>query len=476
MTAERIAFWLGPALFALTLLLPAPEGMGDPAWNAAGLVAWMASWWMTQAVPLPVTGLLPFIIAPFFGGGTAREVASDYYSPIIFLLLGGAFIALAIERTGLHKRLAAWILDRIGGRGGEFGLLLGFMIAAAILSNIISNTSTALIMMPMALAVLAGGIVDDEDTPHTEGLFGALPMGLAFAASIGGLGTIIGSPTNAIGADLLREISGVEITFARWALLGVPIVVIGIPIAAAIIAKVQRISAHPFDIPAARAAIDPPGDWSSAERRLVPVIAIAFLAWMLRGFAAPHLPEGAITDGTIAIAASLALFVLPDGSGRRLLEWKEADRAPWGVLLMFGGGLALAGTMMRTGLADWLGNALLPLAGVPLFLIALALVAMVVLITEFASNVATASGIMPVVAALAVAIGGDADTVLLLAMPVALAASWGFVLPAGTGPNAIAWSTGRIALPRLIKAGLTLDLIGIFVIVGVVFAIAPVLG
>ncbi|MBH5321920.1 SLC13 family permease [Aurantiacibacter sediminis] len=477
MTAERIGFWLGPALFALTLLVPAPESMGVPAWNAAGLIAWMATWWMTQAVSLPVTGLLPFIIAPFFGGGTAREVAGDYYSPIIFLLLGGAFIALAIERTGMHKRLAAWILDRIGGRGGEFGLLLGFMIAAAILSNIISNTSTALIMMPMALAVLAGGAVARRDGEiEQSGLFGALPMGLAFAASIGGLGTIIGSPTNAIGADLLREISGVEITFARWALFGVPIVVIGIPIAAVIIARVQRISAHPFDIPSARAAIDPPGDWSSAERRLVPVIVITFLAWMLRGFAAPYLPEGAVTDGTIAIAASLALFVLPDGSGRRLLEWREADRAPWGVLLMFGGGLALAGAMMRTGLADWLGNALLPLAGVPLFLIALALVAMVVLITEFASNVATASGIMPVVAALAVAIGGDAETILLLAMPVALAASWGFVLPAGTGPNAIAWSTGRIALPRLVKAGLTLDLIGIFVIVAVVFAIAPMLG
>ncbi|MDE1467724.1 SLC13 family permease [Aurantiacibacter sp. D1-12] len=484
MAATRIGFWLGPALFALTILLPAPAGMEAPAWNAAGLVAWMATWWMTQAVPLPVTGLLPFIIAPFFGGGSAREVAGDYYSPIIFLLLGGAFLALAIERTGLHKRLAAWILDRIGGRGGEFGLLLGFMVAAATLSNIISNTSTALIMMPMALAVLAGGSTLEGKQPASsseaagqqEGLFGALPMGLAFAASIGGLGTIIGSPTNAIGADLLREISGVEITFAVWAMFGMPIVVIGIPIAAFIIAKVQRISSHPFDIPAARAAIDPPGEWSSAERRLVPVIVVTFLAWMLRGFAAPYLPEGAMTDGTIAIAASLALFILPDGTGRRMLEWHEADRAPWGVLLMFGGGLALAGAMMRTGLADWLGNALLPLAGVPLFLIAIALVAMVVLITEFASNVATASGIMPVVAALAVAIGGDAETVLLLAMPVALAASWGFVLPAGTGPNAIAWSTGRIALPRLIKAGLTLDVVGVFVIVAVVFAIAPLLG
>ena len=475
MTATRIGFWLGPALFALTLVVPAPTGMTGAAWNTAGLVAWMATWWMTQAIPLTATGLLPFVVLPFISAGTAREVAGDYYSPIIFLLLGGAFLALAIERTGLHKRLACWILDRIGGRGGAFGLLFGFMMAAAILSNIISNTSTALIMMPMALAVLAGGSMDREDgTLDQSGLSGALPMGLAFAASIGGLGTIIGSPTNAIGVELLRDISGIEITFAMWAMYGVPIVLLGIPLAAVIIAKVQRIDDHPFDVAAARKAIAPQGPWQVAERRLVPIIAFAFLAWMLRGFVAPYFPEGSLTDGTVAILASLLLFTLPDGTGRRMLEWREANRAPWDVLMMFGGGLALAGAMTRTGLADWLGNALLPLAGVPVIVIAIALVAMVILITEFASNVATASGIMPVVAALAVAISGvdGSETVLLLALPVALAASWGFVLPAGTGPNAIAWATGRIALPRLIKAGLTLDIAGIFLIVGVVFTVA----
>jgi len=482
-SAKGIGFWLGPALFALTVVLPAPAGMAGEAWRVAGLVGWMATWWMTQAVPLTVTGLLPFVVLPFSGGGTAGEVAGDYYSPIIFLLLGGAFLALAIERTGLHKRLATFILDRIGGRGGTFGLLLGFMIAAAILSNIISNTSTTLIMMPMALAVLAGGTVaqgpatggtatgqQDNDCVPQDGIYGALPMGLAFAASVGGLGTIIGSPTNAIGVALLRDVSGVEISFAMWAAFGVPVVLLGIPIAAWIIAKVQQVASHPFDLAAAREAIDPHGAWTVAERRLIPVIALTFLAWMLRGFVVDWFPPGSLTDGTIAIAASLALFVLPDGTGRRLLEWHEANRAPWDVLMMFGGGLALAGGMMRTGLTDWLGEALLPLSTVPPIVVALALVAMVVLITEFASNVATASGIMPVVAALAVALGGDP---LLLAMPVALAASWGFILPAGTGPNAIAWSTGRIALPRLVKAGFALDVAGIFLIVGVVFALAP---
>lgn len=469
MTARRIGFWLGLAGFAATLILPAPGGMEQAAWHTAGLVVWMAAWWMTEAIPLTATALLPFLVLPFVSGGTALEVAGNYYSPILFLLLGGAFLALAIERTGLHKRLALFILSAIGDRGGTMGILFAFMIAAAILSNIISNTSTTLIMMPMALAVLAGG--GAEDDAHL-GLAGALPMGIAFAASIGGLGTIIGSPTNAIAVDLLARTIGLEISFALWAAFGVPIVLLGIPLAAYIIGKVQRVSAHAFDSRAARKAIDPHGPWSTAEKRLVPIIIVTFLLWMTRPLLAPYFPEDSLRDGTIAIFAGLALFILPDGTGRRLLLWQEADRAPWGVIMMFGGGLALAGAMTRTGLADWLGQALLPLANVPLLVVAIALVAMVVLVTEFASNVATASGIMPVVASLAAALGGDP---LLLAMPAAMAASWGFMLPAGTGPNAIAWATGKIALPRMVGAGIVLDVAGIFLIVGVVWAVATLL-
>ena len=468
--AALIGFWLGIAGFAATLILPAPPGMDQSAWHVAGLVVWMAAWWMTEAVPLTATALLPFVVLPFADGGTAREVAGDYYSPILFLLLGGAFIALAIERTGMHKRLALFILNLLGNRGGAAGILLAFMVSAAILSNIISNTSTALIMMPMALAVLAGGGADQGGSKL--GLFGALPMGIAFAASIGGLGTIIGSPTNAIAVALLKEMIGLDISFVLWAAFGIPIVILGIPLAAYIIGKVQKVAEHPFDAAAAREAIDPHGPWSAAERRLIPVIAVTFLLWMTRPLLVPYLPEGSLTDGTIAILAGFALFILPDGTGRRLLIWKEADRAPWGVIMMFGGGLALAGAMGRTGLADWLGQALLPLSSVPLIVVALALVAMVILVTEFASNVATASGIIPVVASLAAALGGDP---LLLAIPAALAASWGFMLPAGTGPNAIAWATGRIELPRMVGAGFILDLTGIFLIVGVCWTIAGLL-
>ncbi|MEP2735800.1 MAG: DASS family sodium-coupled anion symporter [Erythrobacter sp.] len=474
MTASSIGRLVGPAAFAITVFAPAPAGMPAEAWLVAGLVVWMASWWMTEAVPLTATALLPFVVLPFSGVSSAKEVASTYYSPILFLLLGGAFVALAIERTGLHKRLSLAILSFVGSGGGQTRLLLAFMISAAVLSMLISNTSTSLIMMPMALAVLAGGTAASSggEVLSKDGLSGALPMGIAFAASIGGLGTLVGSPTNAIAVGLLDSMIGMEISFIEWSLYGLPIVIIGVPLAAFIISKVQRVADHPFDVPAARDAIATATKWSSAERRLVPIVTLTFLAWMTVPWAKEFLPAGSWTNGTIAILASFALFLIPDGTGRPMLTWKEADRAPWGVIMMFGGGLALAAGMQASGLADWLGQALLPLESLPLIVVAIALVAMVVLITEFASNVATASGIIPVVAALIVALGADP---MLLAMPAALAASWGFMLPAGTGPNAIAWATGRIKIERMVGAGLILDVIGVFVIVGMVWAIAAII-
>jgi solute carrier family 13 (sodium-dependent dicarboxylate transporter), member 2/3/5 len=468
---RTIGLVLGPLIFALTALVPPPAGMAPGAWLVAGLVVWMAAWWMTEAVPLSATALLPFVILPLSGISTANETASDYYSPILFLLLGGAFIALAIERTGLHRRLSVAILRLVGTHGGPGGLLLAFMVAAALLSMIISNTSTALIMMPMALAVLEGGgkAHTDDAAPVQDGIFGALPMGIAFAASIGGLGTIVGSPTNAIAVGLLDSIAGVRISFAEWSLFGVPVVLIGVPLAAWIIARVQQVGRHPFDIAAARAAIASNARWSAPELRLVPLVMLAFAGWVTQPLVAPLLPPGSWTDGTIAVFAGLALFLIPDGTGRTLLVWNEAERAPWSVIFMFGGGLALAGGMQASGLTAWLGEALLPLEHWPLILVALAVTALVIIVTEFASNVATATGIVPVVAALVVALGVDP---VLLAVPAALAASWGFMLPAGTGPNAIAWATGRIRIERMVTAGALLDVAGVLLIVGVVWGIA----
>ncbi len=466
MHAERIGLFAGLGVFIAMLLMPAPESMSPEAWKVAALTILMATWWMAQAVPLTATALLPFLALPVFDVMTAKEAASQYYSPILFLILGGAFLALAIERVGLHKRLALAIIGMAGK--SAWGILLAFMIATAILSMLISNTSSTLIMIPIALAVLvAGGVKDGE----TDGFAGALIMGVAFAASIGGLGTLVGSPTNAIAAGLINKTLSMEIDFLEWMKFGMPIVIIGIPVLAGILIAVQKVGRNSFDGVKAQAAIGSPGPWAIEEKRLVPVVAIVVLGWLFLPQIKMLFPAGALHDGSIAIVGGLLLFILPDGTGRRLLNWDEADRAPWGVIMMFGGGLALAAGIIDSGLADWLGGALSPLKAVPVIVIAIALVALVILVTEFASNVATASGIMPVVASLILATGVDP---VLLAVPAAMAASWGFMLPSGTGPNAIAWSTGHIHLPKMLKSGFLLDLAGIPIIIGCVWAVAAI--
>ncbi|MES2303745.1 MAG: DASS family sodium-coupled anion symporter, partial [Pseudomonadota bacterium] len=419
------------------------------------------------ALPLSATAFLPFLVLPLTGVADANKTASAYYSPIMFLFIGGAFLALAIERTGLHRRLALFIMSFAGARPGQ--LLFGVMAATAVLSSFISNTSTALIMMPMALAMLsAGGVREGE----TSGMAGALPMGIAFAASIGGLATMIGTPTNAIAAGLIEKALGTEITFLKWAMYGVPIVLVAVPLAAWIIARVQKLDADNFDPISAREAIGHSVHWTLPEKRLLPLVILAFLAWVAQPLLEGLFPKGGLTDGSIAAIAGLILFVLPDGTGRSMLTWPEANRAPWDVVLMFGGGLAMAMGMTESGFTKWMGEMLLPLAQVPLPVVALVLVAFVILVTEFASNIAAASGIMPVVAALVAALGADP---ILLALPAAFAATWGFMLPAGTGPNALAWATGHCAMRAMIKAGFALDVVGVFLLVGVVWLVSALL-
>ena len=463
MTA-RIGLWGGLLAFVVMLLLPAPAGMPVAAWRTCALVVLMASWWMSQALPLTATALLPFLAFPLFGIMGASDAAAAYYSPILFLVLGGAMIALAIERVGLHRRLALAIIRR--GGSSPAAMLFAFLTATALISMIVSNTATTLIMIPIAVALIKAADIPEG---HTEGFAGALAMGIAFAASIGGLGTLVGSPTNAIAAGIIEKTVGLRITFLDWAMFGVPLVLVSIPLCWSILMRVQRVQPTDFVAEKALASIGEAGPWSTAEKRLVPLIALVVAAWVAVPFVTSLLPRDSLTDGTIAVAAALLLFVIPDGSGRALLNWDEANRAPWGVIMMFGGGLALAAGMGASGLGDWLGVALQPLKAVHPLIVALVLVALVVLITEFASNVAAASAVIPVVAGVIAATGADP---ILLALPAAWAASWGFMLPSGTGPNAIAWATGHIALPRMLKAGLLLDLAGIPLMVGIVWTIA----
>lgn len=465
--AARWGLWGGLIAFVAMLLLPSPQGMPLPAWHTSAVVVLMATWWMTQALPLTATALVPFLAFPLFGIMSANEAAAAYYSPILFLVLGGAIIALAIERTGLHRRLALAIVTR-GGRTPA-AMLLAFMTATAILSFIVSNTATTLIMIPIAVAVLAAAGVKPGET---GGFAGALVMGIAFAASIGGLGTLVGSPTNAIAAGIIERSTGLRIDFLTWAIYGLPLVAVAIPLCWLILLKVQKVAHGDFDAAAAQAGIGEASAWSTAEKRLVPLIAAVVLGWVSLPLLATLVRGDSLTDGTIAVAGALLLFVIPDGTGRPILNWEEANRAPWGVIMMFGGGLALAAGIGASGLAEWLGVALEPLRAIHPLVVALVLVGIVILVTEFASNVATASGVIPVVAGMIAATGIDP---ILLALPAAMAASWGFMLPSGTGPNAIAWATGHIALPRMIRAGLLLDIAGVPLMVGMVWIVAALL-
>ncbi len=466
MTVARMGLWGGLAAFLLMLLLPPPEGMSTGAWHTAALVVLMASWWMTQALPLTATAFLPFLAFPLMGVMDAGDTAAAYYSPIMFLFLGGSMIALAIERTGLHRRFAFAIVSR--GGSSPASLLFAFMLATALLSMIASNTATTLIMIPMALGVLRAC---DCPEGKADGFPGALVMGIAFAATIGGLGTLVGSPTNAIAAGIIERTIGLRIDFLTWASYGLPLVALTLPLCWFILLRVQRVGHDGFDTSGARSGIGAIGEWTQPERRLVPILALTFCGWIFFPLVAPDLTD-AVTDGSIALAATLLLFVVPDGSGRPILTWAEANRAPWDVILMFGGGLALAAGVSSSGLAEWIGATLRPFSDVPPILVAVMIVLIVTIVTEFASNVGAASGMIPVVAGLVVALGTDP---ILLALPAAFAASWGFMLPSGTGPNAIAWGTGHVALPRMLKAGLLLDLAGIPLLVGTVWLIAAIM-
>lgn len=465
--AKRIGFWAGLALFTLLLVLPAPGGLTPAGWRVTAVLVLMATWWMTEALPLAATALVPFLVFPLLGTGTAAEVAADYYSPVIFLVLGGSLIALSIERVGLHRRIALAIVSR-GGTSPR-ALLFAYMAATALVSMFVANTATAVIMLPIALALIHAVMTEDEAMGAQRPFAAALVLGVAYAASLGGLGTIVGSPTNAISAGLIEKTTGLTVDFVTWATFGVPLVALSVPLAWVILARALRVPTEPMDRERVLAGIGSPGPWSAGEKRLVPILAATVLAWVFLPFVREPLGLPVIDDGMIAVAAGLLLLVTGDGRGDRLLTWAETKRAPWDVLLLYGGGLALAEGITGTGVSTWMGEQLRAVGSLPVWAVALLLTGLVVLVTEFASNVATATGFMPVIAGLTLVLGIDPA---LLALPAACAASWGFMMPAGTGANALAFATGYPTVGHFIRAGFWLDLLGVPLIVGVCFAAA----
>ncbi len=452
----------GIAAFVAVLLLFTPEGLEYPARFVAATGLLMAIWWATEAIPLPATALLPIIAFPLAGVASIEESASPYANPIIFLFLGGFIVALAVERSQLHRRIALLIF-RAMGKSGK-GLVAGFMLAAALLSMWISNTSTTLMLFPIAvsLALVVGETSPGLSEKGKHDFQIALLLGLAYGASIGGVATLVGTPTNAFMAGFLQSEYQLEIPFAQWMMIGIPVSIILLPLGWVLLTRFLypvsfTSSAETRDALARR--YDELGAMSVAEKRTAILFLLLILGWTLRKPIAAATGIEGLSDAGVAMTAALVAFVIPSGSDRHaLVTWSDTTRLPWGVLILFGGGLSLAAALSATGMTLWLGQQLAPLGAINHVLLVVALTTLVIFLTELTSNVATTATLLPVVAALAFELGLDP---LILVVPVTIAASCAFMLPVATPPNAIVFSSGEVQIKEMMRAGLWLNIAAI---------------
>ena len=479
-TYQNIGLGLGPLLFALILFLPVPAGLTPEAWKTVAIAAILATWWATEAIPVPATSLLPLVLLPVLGVSTSSAASLPYASPVIFLLLGGFLAAMAMQKWSLHRRIALNILARVGDH--PYALIGGFMAASALLSMWISNTATTLMLVPIALTV-ATTILGEKAAGHRFTI--ALLIGCAWAASIGGLGTYIGTPPNLFVKGFIEQSTGREILFHQWMAFGIPVVLVMVPLAWTILTRVcfpfeTRLVKGGSDV--VQGELETLGKMTTPEKRVAMVMTAMALLWSFRQVLVEWealtslLPFVArLTDMHIAVAAGLAMFLVPAGHERRggaLLDWESAVTLPWGVILLFGGGLSLAAAIKATGLAVYLGEGMSGLAAVPLFVMVLAIVAMITFLTELTSNTATTAAMVPVLGALATTANLDP---IFLAAPAAMAASCAFMLPVATGPNAVIFSTGNVQVPQMVRAGLWLNVLGTFVVAGICYSVLPLI-
>jgi solute carrier family 13 (sodium-dependent dicarboxylate transporter), member 2/3/5 len=457
--------WIGPVLATVIWILPTPTGLTDEAHALAALTALMATWWMTEAIPVAVTALIPLALFPFFGVGTAKEVAPSYGHDLIWLFFGGFQLAFAIERWGLHRRMAMFMVRLFGTRGDR--LILGFMLAAGLLSMWLLNTSTTLMMLPVAMAVAAAL------EPEGKGPFGhALMLGLAYAASVGGMGTYLGTAPNGVFRGVAEGMN-IDVSFGQWMLFAAPLSVLLIGCIWLYLTRIAYPVGRaklPEDHPAHKTLTADLGAWSRGEKLIGVIFTLAVLAWVSRRWVLAQLglPPKSVSDATIAIIITLVLYLLrvgtDSGERRTLLSWNETGKTPWHILILFGGGFALAGGFQRTGLSTWMGGQLADLTGGwPLPLLILTVVLFMTFLTEVTSNTATATVLLPIIGGLAVA---AEIPPLLLMLPATMAASCAFMLPVATPPNAIVYGSGLIGLPEMARVGLWINIGTAFIITG----------
>ena len=464
----------GPLLAWLVIVLFNPADLGPEGQMTAAIAVLMAVWWATEAVPVAVKAFLPLILFPVFGVAPVGETAPHYANPTIYLFLGGFVIALAIESSGLHRRVALLVFKIFGVNGRS--LVGGFMVAAALISMWISNTSTALMLLPivMSLILVVRETMDSLSAKAQQDFETAMLLGLAYGATLGGMTTLVGTPPNAFMAGFMQSNYGVEIDFARWMLVGIPLAVIMLPACWLVLTRLLfkvDFKASPAARRHVRDLTSDLGRMTQAEIRTGILFVLLVAGWLLRKPIVDLTGAAELTDASVAMMAAVAAFMVPAGSRPgALINWEDTRRLPWGVLILFGGGLALAGAMSGSGLTSWIGQQLAPLGTFHVALLVIAATALVIFLTELTSNLATTATFLPVMAALAVETGNDP---LLFVVPVTLAASCAFMLPVATPPNAVVFSSGYLSIPRMVRAGFILNVIGIAVLSLIALFVAP---
>jgi sodium-dependent dicarboxylate transporter 2/3/5 len=474
-THQSVGLWLGPIIAVSMLMAGSPEALSGPAWRTAAMGVLMAVWWATEAVPIAVTAMLPLVFFPLLGIADIQDTAAPYANKVLYLFLGGFMVALAMQRWNLHRRIALNVLQFAGGNGAS--LVGGFMLASSLLSMWVMNTSTTMMLTPIAISIVAviHSSVEGLDERAKKDFQYAMLLGVAYAATIGGISTLVGTAPNAMMAAFMLENYGTEIDFTSWMLVGVPLSAVMLPLAWLALTKfVFKVTFHTsYEGRAAlRQMNDDLGPIRVPEKRVGIVFIVLAFTWIFRPVIVKLTGLEALDDSGIAMAAGIALFLIPSGDSEDplLIRWKHIRDLPWAILLLFGGGLTLAAAVSRTGLAEWLGGSLHQVGLLPVAILVVIVATLIIFLTELTSNIGTTATFMPVVGAIAIEAGYDP---VVLVIPVTLAASCAFMLPVATPPNAIVFGSGLLTIPKMARAGLALNFIAIILVSLVALILAP---
>ncbi|MDA9211242.1 DASS family sodium-coupled anion symporter [Methylophilaceae bacterium] len=462
---KKFGFWIGLILFFLIILSPTPQSLSFEAWYVAAVALLMAAWWGSEAIPLPITALLPLALFPLLEIMDFKNAAISYANPNIFLFMGGFILALAIQSSGLHKRLALKVIGSISNSATS--LIGSFMCIAFFISMWVMNTSTTLMLLPICLAISSNikNTVPAISNTSFNNFEISLLLGIAYASSIGGMSSLVGTAPNIVFAGFMQENFSIEISFIAWMKVALPIGLIMLISTFLVLTKFMYPANFIFNEPTRKKinlTLNKLGPITRDEKKVLLIFIITALLWVTRVYLNEYNIFSGLTDAGIAIIAAISLFIIPSQNKKtELLVWDEAKKLPWGLLILFGGGLSLAKAINSSGLGQWLGEAFILAVNFKPWILILLIVTFIIFLTELTSNTATTSTFLPIATSIAIALSVSPSNI---AIPLVLASSLAFMLPVATPPNAIVYGSGKLTIKNMIKAGFILNLIGILII------------